>query len=154
MCLLLHHPLLQERYLELYWQKNLNFGGGNNGCNDIVGNPGIDINQNFKFKWGDLDGLCSDLCMDDYHGLFAKSKPKTWSLAEYAKGLFPVGQQREDPKGDIDILFGKDITGVYLGIHASGGYGELLSWLNGVYVCGSFFPLMLLYPCFPLSRLL
>ena len=112
----------------MYWRKNLNFGGGNDGCNDIVGNPGVDVNRNLKFKWGDLAGSSKDPCADDYHGPSAESEPETRALVEYAKRLFPEGQQRKDPEGEMDVPFGEDITGVYLDIHASGGYGELLSW--------------------------
>lgn len=106
------------------WRKNLNFGGGNDGCDDIVGNPGVDINRNFNFKWGDLAGASNDPCANDYHGPSAESEPETRALVEYAKRLFPEGQRKNDPEGEMDVPFGEDITGIYLDIHASGGYGE------------------------------
>lgn len=113
---------MAERYPELLWRKNLNFGGGNDGCDDIVGNPGVDINRNFNFKWGDLAGASNDPCANDYHGPSAESEPETRALVEYAKRLFPEGQRKNDPEGEMDVPFGEDITGIYLDIHASGGY--------------------------------
>jgi carboxypeptidase T len=119
-------PIHQEKYPELYWRKNLNFGSGNDGCNDIVGNPGVDINRNFDFMWGNSDdgASSSDPCADTYHGPAAESEPETRAVSEYAKRLFPEGQRKADPEGEVDVPFGEGITGIYADIHASGGYGE------------------------------
>jgi hypothetical protein len=64
-------PFHQEKYPELNWRKNLNFGGWNGGC--IFGNPGVDLNRNFNFMWGDPVGACSYPCSYYYHGPSAES---------------------------------------------------------------------------------
>ncbi len=109
----------------MLWRKNLNFGSGNDGCNELFGNPGVDLNRNFDFRWGDLNGSSSDPCADTYHGPSAESEPETKAVSEYAKQLFPEGQRKADPEGETDVPFGEDITGIYADIHAAGGYGEL-----------------------------
>jgi hypothetical protein len=78
--------------------------------------------------WGFLAGAIIARWGDFYHGPPAASEPETGAWGEYAKRLFPEGQQKNDPEGEMDVPFGEDITGIYLDIHASGGYGELLSW--------------------------
>jgi carboxypeptidase T len=113
-------PTLQEEYPELLWRKNLNFGSGNDGCFQ----PGVDLNRNFDFAWGDLNGASSDPCAETYHGPSPESEPETRAVSEYAKRLFPEGQRKADPEGEKDVPFGEDITGIYADIHASGGYGE------------------------------
>jgi carboxypeptidase T len=116
-------PILQEKYPELLWRKNLNFGSGNGGCGMFFGSPGVDLNRNFDFQWGDQNGASSDPCAGDYHGPSAESEPETKAVSEYAKRLFPEGQRKADPEGEVDVSFGEDITGIYADIHAAGGYG-------------------------------
>lgn len=107
-----------EKYPELYWRKNLNPNGG---CNNDE-QYGVDINRNFDFMWSDPDGASSNPCDSDYHGSSAESEPETEALAQYARDLFPQGQRKDDPEGDMNVPFGEDITGIYADIHSSGGY--------------------------------
>jgi hypothetical protein len=106
-----------ERYPELYWRKNLHpvrCGGGYD--------YGVDLNRNFDFVWGERSGASSNPCADDYHGTEAESEPETKALADYSRGLFPEGQRKADPEGDMSVPYGEDNTGVYIDIHSSGGY--------------------------------
>jgi len=118
---------MAEKYPELMWRKNLNFGSGNDDCISILsifGSPGVDINRNFDFMWGHLDDGASsdDPCNGMYHGPSAESEPETRAVSEYAKRLFPEGQRKTDPEGEVDVPFGESITGIYADIHAAGGY--------------------------------
>lgn len=93
----------------------------NGGCNNDE-QYGVDINRNFDFMWSDPDGASSNPCDSDYHGSSAESEPETEALAQYARDLFPQGQRKDDPEGDMNVPFGEDITGIYADIHSSGGY--------------------------------
>jgi hypothetical protein len=104
---------ISEKYPDSYWRKNLN----PNGCGN-----GVDLNRNLDFMWGDRNGASSDPCADDYHGPSANSEPETQAVVEYAKKLFPEDQRKQDPEGQMSTAFGEDITGMYIDIHASGGY--------------------------------
>jgi hypothetical protein len=106
-------PILQEKYPELFWRKNLNFGSGNGGCGEFVGSPGVDLYWNFDFNWRDLIGASSDPCTQDYHGPSAESEPERKAVSEYAKRLFPEGQRKADSEGEMDVPFGEDVTDIY-----------------------------------------
>lgn len=108
---------MAEKYPDLYWRKNMN---PNNKCGD--GDYGVDINRNLDFMWAHKDGASSNPCDGDYHGTSAESEPETKALTDYAKKLFPEGQRKNDPKGEMNNPFGEDITGMYIDIHSSGGY--------------------------------
>jgi len=108
---------MAEKYPDLMWRKNLNPNGG---CGD--GNYGVDINRNFDFAWGDLNGASNNPCDSDYHGRSPESEPETKALADYSKQLFPSGQRKNDPWGKRNDPFGEDNVGIYADIHASGGY--------------------------------
>lgn len=108
---------VSERYPELYWRKNMHpirCGGGTE--------YGVDINRNFNFAWGDRNGASNHPCEQDYHGPSPESEPETQALVNYAKSLFPENQQRENPMEHSRDAHGEDISGMYIDIHASGGY--------------------------------
>jgi hypothetical protein len=104
---------ITEKYPDSYWRKNLNPKGCGNG---------VDINRNFGFMWSDANGASSDPCADDYYGSSANSEPETQAVVAYANKLFPEGQRKSDPEKQMDEAFGEDITGMYIDIHASGGF--------------------------------
>ncbi len=111
---------MAEKYPNLQWRKNLNPNGG---CRDDTG-YGVDINRNMDFMWAYRDGSSDDPCQSDYHGREAESEPETRALADYARSLLPEGQRKNDPEGQKNTPFGEDITGMYVDIHSSGGYGK------------------------------
>ncbi len=104
---------ISEKYPNSYWRKNLNPEGCGNG---------VDLNRNLDFIWGDRNGASNDPCANDYHGPSPNSEPETQAVVEYAKKLFPEGQRKDNPEEEMNTAFGEDITGVYIDIHASGGF--------------------------------
>lgn len=91
-----------ETYPSTSWRKNLN--PGKLRC---PLKAGVDINRNFDFMWGDLDGASDYECDNTYHGRFPESEPETRAVVEYAKLLFPEDQRKEDPEDEIDIPLGE-----------------------------------------------
>eukprot|EP00986_Skeletonema_menzelii_P016327 scaffold14315_cov136-Skeletonema_menzelii.AAC.4 len=104
---------ISEKYPSSYWRKNLNPEGCGNG---------VDLNRNLDFMWGDANGASDNPCANDYHGSSPNSEPETQAVVDYAKKLFPEGQRKDDPEKEMNTAFGEDITGVYIDIHASGGF--------------------------------
>lgn len=102
-----------------YWRKNVNPGSNKDGCSKS--SYGVDVNRNFGFMWS-RDGASSDPCDNTYYGTSAESETETQALVEYAKNLFPSEQRKKDPVADMNKPYGEDITGVYIDVHASGGY--------------------------------
>jgi len=43
-------------------------------------------------------------------------------MVNYARALFPESQRKNDPESEMDIPLGDDIMGMYVDIHAEGGY--------------------------------
>ncbi|KAL7506824.1 hypothetical protein ACHAXN_004660 [Cyclotella atomus] len=101
------------------WRKNVNPGTGNS-CSDSK--IGVDINRNFDFMWGNTNGASTSPCASDYMGRSKQSEPETKALSEYAKSIFPEGHRKYDPEGQMNEAFGEDIMGLYMDIHAYGGY--------------------------------
>jgi hypothetical protein len=81
---------------------------------------GVDINRNFDFMWGERSGASHIACDSDYHGESAESEPETQALAKYARDLFPKGQRKDDPEGDMNVPFGEENTGEILRGHCAG----------------------------------
>ena len=95
------------------WRKNHN----TNHCPDTW--PGIDLNRNFDFKWGEA-GASTDECSFNYRGLSAGSEPETQAVSTYMANLFP------DARGpDDDEAAPTGTSGVYLDIHS---HGRLVLW--------------------------
>ncbi|KAL7427878.1 hypothetical protein ACHAXH_003712 [Discostella pseudostelligera] len=109
---------IAENYQYLEWRKN----GDDQESSCSYGLYGVDINRNFDFVWGDLNGSSDDPCMDDYHGLGPESEPETQAIVNYARALFPESQRKNDPESEKDVPLGDDIMGMYVDIHAEGGY--------------------------------
>jgi len=109
---------MAENYPELLWRKNLNPNGGCQRSDSY----GTDLNRNFDFMWSYRDGSSHDPCENDYHGRSPESEPESQALAEYARRIFPQGQRKSNPEGQKDEPFGEGNTGMYVDIHASGGY--------------------------------
>jgi len=84
----------------------------------------VDLNRNYDFMWGELKGAntSGDECDNTYHGRNPFSEPETNTVADYAKQLFPAEQRRDDPEGSMDVAFGDDVMGIFVDVHAPGGY--------------------------------
>jgi len=107
-----------EEYPKTLWRKNLNDRSSCSDDSDI----GVDLNRNFDFYWGDLDGASKDPCDSTYHGRSPNSEPETRAVVEYAQRIFPVGQRKDDPEGDMNVPLGEDVMGLFMDIHSPGGY--------------------------------
>ena len=81
--------------------------------------PGVDLNRNFDFKWGEA-GSTTDECSNVYRGLSAASEPETQAIQTYMARLFP------DARGPGDGQAASSGTsGVVLDIHS---HGRLILW--------------------------
>mmetsp|Transcript_12133 Transcript_12133/g.26190 ORF Transcript_12133/g.26190 Transcript_12133/m.26190 type:complete len:737 (+) Transcript_12133:149-2359(+) len=110
-----------EKYPKTFWRKNQNPGNGRENCK--ADEIGVDLNRNFGFKWGDQDGASDDSCDSTYHGRGPGSEPETRAVVDYAKEIFPEEQgRRDDPEGSTNVAFGEDNTGIFVDVHAPGGY--------------------------------
>ncbi len=95
------------------WRKNHN----TNHCPDT--SPGIDLNRNFDFKWGE-PGSSANECSFNYRGLSAASEPETQAIQTYMTNLF------SDARGpDDDDAAPADTSGVFLDIHS---HSRLILW--------------------------
>jgi len=69
------------------WRKNRR---QNNNC------MGVDLNRNYDWVWGQVDGGSSPLeCSDLYRGPTAASEPETQAVSTYTQGLIASGVQFE-----------------------------------------------------------
>eukprot|EP00585_Thalassiosira_rotula_P003115 CAMPEP_0196158538 /NCGR_PEP_ID=MMETSP0910-20130528/45862_1 /TAXON_ID=49265 /ORGANISM="Thalassiosira rotula, Strain GSO102" /LENGTH=494 /DNA_ID=CAMNT_0041423441 /DNA_START=218 /DNA_END=1702 /DNA_ORIENTATION=+ len=110
---------ITETYPKTFWRKNQN-PDRNCDADEI----GVDLNRNYDFMWGELKGAntSGDECDNTYHGRNPFSEPETNTVADYAKQLFPAEQRRDDPEGSMDVAFGDDVMGIFVDVHAPGGY--------------------------------
>eukprot|EP00580_Thalassiosira_gravida_P007911 CAMPEP_0201634714 /NCGR_PEP_ID=MMETSP0493-20130528/7532_1 /ASSEMBLY_ACC=CAM_ASM_000838 /TAXON_ID=420259 /ORGANISM="Thalassiosira gravida, Strain GMp14c1" /LENGTH=763 /DNA_ID=CAMNT_0048106595 /DNA_START=92 /DNA_END=2383 /DNA_ORIENTATION=+ len=112
---------ITEKYPKTFWRKNQNPDNGRGNCK--ADEIGVDLNRNFGFRWGDQDGASDDRCDSTYHGRGPGSEPETRAVVDYAKEIFPEEQgRRDDPEGSMNVAFGEDNTGIFVDVHAPGGY--------------------------------
>ena len=95
------------------WRKNHN----TNHCPDTW--PGIDLNRNFDFKWGEA-GASTTECSFTYRGPTVASEPETQAIQTYMANLFPDARGTDD-----DDAASADTSGVYLDIHS---HSRLILW--------------------------
>ena len=114
-------------------RKNMNpTNGANCGSPESVG---VDLNRNFPFMWGRLDGSSNNPCAATYHGSHPGSEPEIQAIVNYVNGLYPASQVKAEPEGanlndPYDI---ESATGYFIDVHA---YGELniypWGWINSL----------------------
>ena len=114
-------------------RKNMNpTNGANCGSPESVG---VDLNRNFPFMWGRLDGSSDNPCAATYHGSHPGSEPEIQAIVNYVNGLYPASQVKAEPEGanlndPYDI---ESATGYFIDVHA---YGELniypWGWINSL----------------------
>jgi len=97
----------------LLWRKNDNTRHCGNWW------PGVDLNRNFDFKWGEA-GSSTDECSNVYRGPSAASEPETRVIQNYMARLFPDARG----PGDADAA-PTGTSGVVLDIHS---HGRLILW--------------------------
>jgi len=112
--------IIAEGVRAAYWRKNVNPGNERDGCS--AGEIGVDINRNFDFVWGDTGGASDDPCDESYMGSDAASESETRVLEDYARSIFPAGQQKSDPEDMMDVALGEGISDIYMDVHSYGEY--------------------------------
>ncbi|MDP4983574.1 M14 family zinc carboxypeptidase [Pseudoalteromonas tunicata] len=82
---------------------------------------GVDLNRNFSFGWGTVEGGSSgEACQETYRGPSAGSEPEVAAIENYIRTLYP------DVRGENDGDAAPDTTqGLYLDIHS---YSRLILW--------------------------
>ncbi len=95
------------------WRKNHN----TTHCSASV--PGVDLNRNFRFKWG-VSGSSTIECSEVYRGTAAASEPETQAVAAHMASLFPDARGPAD-----DDVAPASTTGIFLDIHS---HGRLVLW--------------------------
>lgn len=101
-----------------YQRKNVN----KNHCPDM--SIGVDLNRNFSFGWGQVNGgSSSDSCSEVFRGDTPGSEPEVAAVEAYIRSIFPDvrGENNTDPAP-------LDTKGLYLDVHS---YGKLILWPFG-----------------------
>lgn len=85
------------------------------------GDVGVDLNRNFSFGWGEVDGGSSGAeCNLTYRGPNAGSEPEVSAVEQYARSIY------SDSRGpNIEDAAPETTSGLYLDIHS---YSELILW--------------------------
>ena len=102
----------------IYQRKNFN----KNHCPTVK--VGVDLNRNFSFGWGEVNGgSSSDSCSEVFRGDSPGSEPEVSAIESYARSIFP------DARGENNTDAAPINTkGLYLDIHS---YGKLILWPFG-----------------------
>jgi carboxypeptidase T len=82
--------------------------------------PGVDLNRNYPFEWGQHGGSSGSACQDTYRGPSPASEPETQAVVDYVRAHFPDrrGPLLTDP-ADVDT------QGIFFDIHS---YSQLVLW--------------------------
>lgn len=82
--------------------------------------PGVDLNRNFPFEWGQHGGSSGAPCDQTFRGPTAASEPETQAVVDYVRALYPDlrGPALDDPAPD-------DTQGIFIDIHS---FSRLVLW--------------------------
>jgi carboxypeptidase T len=105
-----------------YQRKNMNPTNGFGCANPptVTNQFGIDLNRNYTFKWGTVNGPGEPPCGQTYPGPIPDSEPETDAVQGLVRSLF--ADQRGPGDNDAAPL---TTTGVLLTLHS---YGDLVLW--------------------------
>jgi carboxypeptidase T len=99
----------------LSWRKNRNTTHCGTGSA-----PGVDLNRNYPFEWGQHNGSSGTPCAETFRGPAPGSEPETQAVVDYVRSQFEDrrGPLLTDPAPD-------DTQGMFLDIHS---YSRLVLW--------------------------
>ena len=100
------------------WRKNHNTGACPDG-NLFSSWPGVDLNRNSSFLWGDNQTSSGNPCSQTYRGLVAASEPETQAIQNYLQTVF----QPQRPATDLTTPAPDDTEGLFISIHS---FSELI----------------------------
>lgn len=100
------------------WRKNHNTGACPDG-NLTFNWPGVDLNRNSSFLWGNNQTSSGNPCSQTYRGLVAASEPETQAIQNYLDGVF----QPQRPASDLTTPAPADTEGLFISFHS---FGELI----------------------------
>ncbi|MDT8409020.1 MAG: M14 family zinc carboxypeptidase [Wenzhouxiangellaceae bacterium] len=100
------------------WRKNHNESACTSG--DLSSSwPGIDLNRNSSFLWGDDAASSGSSCSQIYRGPVTASEPETQAVQNYLAGIFAV----QRPGAGLDDPAPIDAEGLFISLHS---FGELV----------------------------
>jgi hypothetical protein len=86
----------------------------------LTNQPGVDLNRNFAYQWGTIDGPAQSPCSQTYPGDGAASEPETQAIQSLLRALYP---DRPRPADGAPVP--PETSGVLLTLHS---YAELVLW--------------------------
>ncbi len=82
--------------------------------------PGVDLNRNYPFEWGQHGGSSGSECSETFRGPAPASEPETQAVIDYVRSVIP------DRRGDgLNALAPLDTQGVFIDIHS---FSQLVLW--------------------------
>ena len=97
-----------------HWRKNVHATGSCAWPPSNAHTFGVDLNRNFPYQWGLLEGVggAGDACDSHHRGASAGSEPETQALMSLLSSLIP--DQRAEPGAAAD----PDTTGIFIQLHS------------------------------------
>lgn len=82
--------------------------------------PGVDLNRNFPFEWGQHGGSSGSACDQTFRGPVPASEPETQAVIDYVRALYPDlrGPALDDPAPD-------STQGIFIDLHS---FSRLVLW--------------------------
>lgn len=99
---------------------NSSYGGYCTFPPTISNQSGVDLNRNFSFEWGSVDGPNLNPCSELFPGNAAASEPETQALQAFLTSLYP-----NHPKPGQGEAAPADTSGIVISLHS---YGNLILW--------------------------
>lgn len=94
---------------------------------------GVDLNRNFPFRWGRLDGSSDGPCLQTFHGSGPASEPEVQAIVQLGLDIFPQAQRLDSQNfySDNPLGYNKSATtGIFVDIHS---YGEIYIYVSRLF---------------------
>jgi len=113
------YRLAQQGYFQ---RKNTNASNGD-GCSNppsLLNQAGVDLNRNFAYQWGTINGPAQSPCSQTYPGNAPASEPETQAIQALLRALYP-----DRPRPAAGTPAPDTTSGVFISLHS---YSELVLW--------------------------